>query len=112
MFSWQQFLSLQRLKPNLSSTSIRSYSDRQTLDVQCKYIGSQEQCSTALTQALKVAQTNLLEWTQAYQVKAVMPTGMITSLPSDLRFNVFSFVFVNIDHYFLDWLERQSDFSD
>ena len=110
LYSWQQLLPLQSIKSNLTSTSIRSYSDRQTLDVQCKYIGSQKQCSAALTQALKVAQTNLIEWTQAYQMKTLIPTGMITSVSSGHCFNVFSFVFVNVDHYFLDWLERQSDF--
>ena len=110
LYSWQQFLPIQKIGQDLQSKIIWSHSIRQSMDVQCKYIGSQIQCSTALTCALEIAQSTPVNWTRAYQLKTVIPTNIIRNSILGPNSSVFSFVFMNIDHYFLDWLEKESGF--
>ena len=112
LYSWQQFLPPKQAFLDDQPLGIEPRLDPKQITIQCKYIGTQEQCSSALTQALKIAQSRLIESTKAFQIQTLMPATYFSSQSSsvDLIEGVFSFVFIDVDHYFLNWLESQSQF--
>ena len=112
LYSWQQLLPPKQAFIDDQLVGIEPRLDQKQIAIQCKYIGTQEQCSSALTQALKIAQSRLIESAKAFQVQTLMPATYFQSQSSsvDLSESIFSFVFIHVDHYFLNWLENQSRF--